>query len=153
MNGHRQMAHTCLFLGCLFLLMGCHTAPPVIVDTTTADAIIVDIADTAGTIEVQTVTVYETVTKLIHDMSPEDKAKVEAEFSALRKTIVYLRSLPARVIQENGAKARADAAEISRLRPFEPEVEKQKAAKWRAYMIIAFLVAGIGMFIGMKVLR
>lgn len=148
------MAHACVFFGCLLLLVGCHTAPPVVVDTTTAaDAIIVDIADTAGTIEVQTVTVYETVTKLIHEASPEDKAKVEEEFSALRKTIVYLRSLPARVIQENGAKVRADAAEIARLRPFEPEVEKQKAAKWRAYMIIAFLIAGIGMFIGLKVLR
>lgn len=153
MNGHGQMAHACVFFSCLLLLMGCHTAPPVVVDTTAADAIIVDIADTAGTIEVQTVTVYETVTKLIHEASPEDKARVEEEFNALRKTIAYLRSLPAQVVQENGAKARADAAEIARLRPFEPECEKQKAAKWRAYMIVAFLIAGIGMFVGLKVLR
>lgn len=130
--------------------MGCPSVPPVIVDTTDADALIIDVADTAGTIEVQTITVYETVTKLIYNASPEEKAMVESQFAAIRKSVAHLRGLPAQLIEAFGAKARSDGAEIARLRPFEPKAEKMEGQRNTLFFVCVSLVLVIGCGIILK---
>jgi hypothetical protein len=143
MNHGRRTATLLVFcsLLCLLAFVGCPSAPPVIIDTTGVDSVIVDVADTAGTIEMQTVTVYQTVEKLIYSASPEEKALVEKQFNDLRASITHLKTLGPELARVHAVEVGKMAQEIARLVPFEIEAEKQKAAKWRAYGIAGILAA------------
>lgn len=146
---------TALILGfcsllCLLACSGCPSAPPVIIDTTDVDGIIVDVTDTAGDIEVQTVTVYQTVEKLIYNASPEEKALVEKQFTELRATISHLKTLGPELARVHAIEVGKLAQELARLAPFEVEAEKQKAAKWRAYALAGILAAVVGIGVVLK---
>jgi len=137
MNGRRKV----FVLGicaCLLVLAlcACQSAPAVI-DTTGVDTVIVDLADTAGTIETQTVTVYQTVKEYIKD--PEQLAKVTAEVDKLNASITHLKTLPKELARVHAVEIGKLAAEITRLQPFEVEAEKERAKKWRAYAALAIV--------------
>ena len=146
------MAHACIFSGALLVLMGCHSAPPAIIDTTAVDTIITDIAGTAGTIETQTVTVYETVTKLLYQASPEDRAKVEKEFGNLRNSIAYLKTLPVELARVHAVEIGKLAAEIARLQPYEVDAEKAKGQRNNLFFIALslLLIIGFGVYAKIK---
>ena len=137
MNGNRQVSilGVCLIV-CLLALCSCQSAPAVI-DTTGVDTVIVDLADTAGTIETQTVTVYQTVKEYIKD--PEQLAKVTAEFDKLNASITHLKTIPPELARVHAVEKGKLAAEIARLQPFEVEAEKERAKKWMAYAALAIV--------------
>ena len=137
MNGNRQVSilGVCLIV-CLLALCSCQSNPAVI-DTTGVDTVIVDLADTAGTIETQTVTVYQTVKEYIKD--PEQLAKVTAEFDKLNASITHLKTIPKELARVHAVEIGKLAAEIARLQPFEIEAEKERAKKWRAYAALAIV--------------
>ena len=83
MNEPRRLGRFIALCALGIALVGC-ASTPVVIDTTEVDGVILDVSDTAGTIETQTVTVYETVKEIIHDATPEQKAKIEKEFADLR---------------------------------------------------------------------
>lgn len=144
MNGRRKVfvLGICATL-CLLACISCAGAPAVI-DTAAVDTAIVDLADTAGTIETQTVTVYQTVKEYIKD--PEELAKVAAEFDKLNASIAHLKTIAPELARVHAVEVGKLATEIARLQPFEVEAEKQKAGKWRAYAALA--VVGIVILIG-----
>jgi hypothetical protein len=150
MNGRRKVfvLGICATL-CLLAFSSC-AGTPAVIDTTGVDTVIVDLADTAGDIETQTVTVYQTVKEYIK--VPEDLAKVTAEFDKLNSSITHLKNLPAELARVHAVEVGKLAAEISRLQPFEVEAEKQKSGKWQAYAIIAGLVSLIaaGVFLKLR---
>ena len=150
MNGRRKVfvLGICATL-CLLACISC-AGTPAVIDTTAVDAVIVDLADTAGTIETQTVTVYQTVKEYIKD--PAELAKVQAEFDKLNASITHLKTLGPELARVHAVEVGKLAAEISRLQPFEVEAEKEKAAKWQAYAIIAGLVSLIaaGVFLKLR---
>lgn len=117
-------------------LCSCQSNPAVI-DTTGVDTVIVDLADTAGTIETQTVTVYQTVKEYIKD--PEQLAKVTAEFDKLNASITHLKTIAPELARVHAVEVGKLASEIARLRPFEVEAEKERAKKWRAYAALAIV--------------
>jgi len=117
-------------------LCSCQSNPAVI-DTTGVDTVIVDLADTAGTIETQTVTVYQTVKEYIKDHA--ELAKVTAEFDKLNASITHLKTIPKELARVHAVEKGKLAAEIARLRPFEVEAEKERAKKWRAYAALAIV--------------
>ncbi len=117
-------------------LCSCQSNPAVI-DTTAVDTVIVDLADTAGTIETQTVTVYQTVKEYIKD--PEQLAKVTAEFDKLNASITYLKTIPKELARVHAVEIGKQASEIARLQPFEVEAEKERAKKWMAYAALAIV--------------
>jgi hypothetical protein len=136
------------FLAVLILavaLIGCKTAPEVI-DTSAVDEKITELADVAGDIDVQTITVYQTVTEIIHNATPEEKARVEKEFNVLRASITKLRAIPAELVRLHSVEAGKLATEISRLRPFELEAEKQRREKWQAILIAVVFAVFLLMF-------
>lgn len=137
----RRFVLACVVVWVVLICSGCPSAPPVIIDTTDVDGIIVDVTGTAGTIETQTVTVYQTVEKLIYSASPEEKALVEKQFNDLRASITHLKTLGPELARVHAIEVGKMAQEIARLVPFEIEAEKQKAAKWRAYGIAGILAA------------
>jgi hypothetical protein len=137
----RRFVLACVVVWVVLVCSGCPSAPPVIIDTTDVDTTIVDVTDTAGTIETQTVTVYQTVEKLIYSASPEEKALVEKQFNDLRASITHLKTLGPELARVHAIEVGKMAQEIARLVPFEIEAEKQKAAKWRAYGIAGILAA------------
>ena len=142
MSGRRRFSIlACVAIWAVLVCSGCPSAPPVIIDTTDVDGIIVDVTDTAGTIETQTVTVYQTVEKLIYSASPEEKALVDKQFNDLRASITHLKTLGPELARVHAIEVGKMAQEIARLVPFEIEAEKQKAAKWRAYGIAGILAA------------
>lgn len=147
MNGFRRLA--CLiFFGCaLFLLNGCCTAPEGIIDTTAVDGIIVDLADNAGTIETQIVTVYKTVQE-----NPENKALIEKQFGAALLSAAKQKALVLELSRVHAVEIGKAAARIAYLEPFEVETEKEKAKKWRAYTLAGFLLFTIAGYIAFKVL-
>lgn len=128
--------------------MGCPSAPPVIIDTPGTDGLIVDLTDNAGTIETQVVTVYETVTKLIYQASPEDKAKVEREFGAALLSITKERATIKELARvhalEIGKIAEKYGTEIARLAPFEPLYEKVKGQRNTLVFVCVSLLLVIG---------
>jgi hypothetical protein len=150
MNGRRKVfvLGICATL-CLLAFSSC-AGTPAVIDTTAVDTVIVDLADTAGDIETQTVTVYQTVKEYIKD--PAELAKVTAEFDKLNASIAHLKNLPAELARVHAVEVGKLAAEISRLQPFEVEAEKQKSGKWQAYAIIAGLVSLIsaGVFLKLR---
>jgi len=117
-------------------LCSCQSNPAVI-DTTGVDTVIVDLADTAGTIETQTVTVYQTVKEYIKDHA--ELAKVTAEFDKLNASITHLKTIPKELARVHAVEKGKLAAEIARLRPFEVEAEKERAKKWIAYAALAIV--------------
>ena len=137
MNGRRKVSVlavcTCLLV---FAFSSCQSAPAVI-DTTGVDTVIVDLADTAGTIETQTVTVYQTVKEYIKD--PEQLAKVTAEFDKLNASITHLKTIAPELARVHAVEIGKLAAEIARLQPFEVEAENERAKKWRAYAALAIV--------------
>ncbi len=137
MNGRRKVSFlavcTCLLV---FAFSSCQSAPSVI-DTTAVDTVIVDLADTAGTIETQTITVYQTVKEYIKD--PEQLAKVTAEVDKLNASITHLKTLPKELARVHAVEIGKLATEIARLRPFEVEAEKERAKKWMAYAALAIV--------------
>ena len=137
MNGNRQVSilGICLII-CLLALCSCQSVPAVI-DTTAVDTVIVDLADTAGTIETQTVTVYQTVKEYIKD--PEQLAKVTAEFDKLNASITHLKTIAPELARVHAVEIGKLAAEIARLQPFEVEAENERAKKWRAYAALAIV--------------
>lgn len=148
MNGFRRLACV-VFFGCaLFLLNGCCTAPGGIIDTTAVDGIIVDLADNAGTIETQIVTVYKTVQE-----NPENKALIEKQFGAALLSAAKQKWLILELSRVHATEVGRYAARIAYLEPFELETEKEKAKKWRAYALatgLFFIIAG---YIAFRVLR
>ena len=149
--GRKRLA--IFFIAICFGLMfvGCHSAPAII-DSSAVDAIAIDLAGTAGTIETQTVTVYETVTKLIYQSSPEDRAKVEREFNALKASITHLKTIAPELSRVHAIEAGKLAAEIARLQAIEPKYERVKGQR----NTIAFgclpliLIIGFGLFVRIK---
>ena len=137
MNGRRKVSVlavcTCLLV---FAFSSCQSAPAVI-DTTRVDTVIVDLADTAGTIETQTVTVYQTVKEYIKD--PEQLAKVTAEFDKLNASITHLKTIAPELARVHAVEIGKLATEIARLQPFEVEAEKERAKKWMAYAALAIV--------------
>lgn len=117
-------------------LCSCQSNPAVI-DTAGVDTVIVDLADTAGTIETQTVTVYQTVKEYIKD--PAELAKVTAEFNKLNASITHLKTIAPELARVHAVEIGKLAAEIARLQPFEVEAEKESAKKWRAYAALAIV--------------
>jgi hypothetical protein len=117
-------------------LCSCQSNPAVI-DTTAVDTVIVDLADTAGTIETQTVTVYQTVKEYIKDHA--ELAKVTAEFDKLNASITHLKTLPKELARVHAVEKGKLASEIARLQPFEVEAEKERAKKWMAYAALAIV--------------
>lgn len=144
-----------LLLACLcaFAFSGCQSVPAVVIDTTPVDNVILDVSDTAGDIEAQVITVHDTVTKVISESSQEDKEKIEKQFSELYQSIAHLKTLPSELSRVHAIEVGKLASEISRLKPFEVETEKQKSAKWRAYSIIGILAVLIAVYIFLKVKR
>ena len=151
MNERRRRS-VLVFCSVLLVLAccGCPSAPPVIIDTTDVDGIIVDVSDTAGDIEVQTIMVYQTVEKLIYNASPEEKALVDKQFIELRATISHLKTLGPELARIHAIEVGKLAQELARLAPFEIEAEKQKAAKWRAYALAGILAAVVGIGVVLK---
>ena len=139
MNGRRKVSFlavcTCLLV---FAFSSCQSAPAVI-DTTGVDTVIVDLADTAGTIETQTVTVYQTVKEIIKDASQEDKAKVDAGFNAVFASNTKLKALIPELARVHGIEIGKLGARIAYLQPFEVEAEKERAKKWMAYAALAIV--------------
>jgi len=117
-------------------LCSCQSNPAVI-DTTGVDTVIVDLADTAGTIETQTITVYQTVKEYIKD--PEQLAKVTAEVDKLNASITHLKTIAPELARVHAVEIGKLATEIARLQPFEVEAEKESAKKWRAYAALAIV--------------
>ena len=119
-------------------LCSCQSNPAVI-DTTAVDTVIVDLADTAGTIETQTVTVYQTVEKLIYTASPEEKTLVKKQFADLQLSETKLRAMIPELARLHGVEIGKLSKEIARLQPFEVEAEKERAKKWMAYAALAIV--------------
>lgn len=136
---------------CALVCVGCASAPAVI-DTSPIDTIAVDLAGTAGSIETQTVTVYETVTKLIYQASPEDRAKVEREFNELRASIAHLKTIAPELARVHAVEAGKLGAEIARLQAIEPKYERIKGQR----NTLAFgclpliIIIGFGVFVRIK---
>ena len=137
MNGRRKVSFLAVCTCLLVLAFSSCQSAPAVIDTTGVDTVIVDLADTAGTIETQTVTVYQTVKEYIKD--PEQLAKVTAEFDKLNASITHLKTIPKELARVHAVEIGKLAAEIARLRPFEVEAEKESAKKWRAYAALAIV--------------
>ena len=137
MNG-RTKVFVLGICACLLVLAlcSCQSAPAVI-DTTGVDTVIVDLADTAGTIETQTVTVYQTVKEYIKDT--EQLAKVTAEFDKLNASVTHLKTIAPELARVHAVEIGKQASEIARLQPFEVEAEKERAKHWRAYAALAIV--------------
>lgn len=144
MNERKKQGIVILFACvCALALCSCATHPAVVIDTTDVDTAIVDIGDTAGTIETQTITVYQTVEKLIYTASPEEKALVKKQFADLQLSETKLRAMIPELARLHGVEIGKLSKEIARLQPFEVESEKQKAGKWRAYMMLGICLSVI----------
>ena len=74
----------------------------------------------------QTVTVYQTVEKLIYNASPEEKALVEKQFTELRATISHLKTLGPELARVHAIEVGKLAQELARLAPFEVEGRETK---------------------------
>lgn len=137
MNGRRKVfvLGLCATL-CLLAFSSC-AGTPAVIDTTAVDTVIVDLADTAGDIETQTVTVYQTVKEYIKD--PAELAKVTAEFDKLNASITHLKTIAPELARVHAVEVGKLATEIARLQPFEVEAEKERAKKWRAYAALAIV--------------
>ena len=149
MNGNRQVSLLAICSCLLVLAFSSCQSVPAVVDTTGVDTVIVDLADTAGDIETQTVTVYQTVKEYIKD--PAELAKVQAEFDKLNSSITRLKAIPPELARVHAVEIGKLAKEIARLQPFEVEAEKERAAKWQAYAIIALLASAIAAAVFLKV--
>ena len=140
-----------LLLGLLSLcFISCASVPTDMFDTTGVDNVIVDLADNAGTIEVQTVTVYETVMKLIYQDIPENKARVEAQFNAVLLSVTKEKALVKELARVHAIEVGRATARIAYLAPFEIECEKERARKWKAYALLAFTVTMIACYFFIK---
>ena len=149
--GRKRLVIFLLVISVWIVFTGCPSAPAVI-DTSPIDAIAVDLAGTAGTIETQTVTVYETVTKLIYQASPEDRAKVEREFNELRASITHLKTIAPELARVHAVEAGKLASEIARLQAIEPKYERVKGQRNTLAFgcIPLILIIGVGLFVRIK---
>jgi hypothetical protein len=154
MNVRRSSAVVAI-LACLsvFALCNCATRQAIVIDTTAVDSVITDMAETTGTIETQTITIHDTVTKIIHSASDEEKALVEKQFSELEKSITYLKTLPSELARVHAVEIGKLSTEIARLQPYEVEAEKQKAGKWKAYSLLAILLVSVAGYVLFRVLK
>ena len=150
MNEPRRLGRFIALFALGIALVGC-ASTPVVIDTTEVDGVILDVSDTAGTIETQTVTVYETVKEIIHDATPEQKAKIEKEFADLRASITHLKGLPAELARVHAIEVGKLSSEIARLQPFEVEVGKVKGQRNTAWAIIAGIAALVAVAVFLKV--
>lgn len=138
---------------CIVALCSCATQSAVVIDTTPVDNVILDVSDTAGEIETQVITVHDTITKVIYEASPEDKAKIEKQFTELYLSIAHLKTLPTGLARLHAVEIGKLAIEIARLQPFEVESEKQKTAKWRAYSMLGIIAAIGTAYLAIKVFK
>lgn len=148
MNESRRLGRLIVVLALGLALAGCASAP-VVIDTTEVDGVILDVSDTAGTIETQTVTVYETVKEYIKD--PAELAKVAAEFDKLNASIAHLKTLPAELASAHAVEVGKLSKEIARLQPFEVEVVKVKGQRNTAWAIIAGILALVAVAVFLKI--
>lgn len=144
-----------LFACALFVLAGCGSAPAVVIETPGTDELIVNLADNAGTIETQIVTVRETVTKYLYQLSPEQKAEIDRQFGAAQLSITKERATIKELARihalEKGAMSKKYGDEIARLAPFEPKYEKAKGQRNTLFFVCVSLVLIIGFGIYAKI--
>lgn len=146
--GFRRLAYVGVFCILALLCCGCTSAPPVIIDTTAVDGIILDLSGTAGTIETQTITVYETVTKYVTD--PKAMAEIDAEFSTLRASITHLKTIPGDLSRVHAIEVGKLGSEIVRLAPFEVKLERVTGQRNTLFFVCVSLVLVIGCAIVLK---
>lgn len=137
----------------MFALCSCVTSPAVVIDTTDVDTAIIGAMDTAGELEKQTVTIYQTVEKLIYKASPEEKELVRKQFAEKQLSETKLKASINEIARLHGIEIGKLSSELKRLQPFEVESEKQKAQKWRAYALLGILSTVIAAYIAIKVFK